>query len=251
MTLQEDIEQAEFNEKDRRMLNEAYTELLRGFSYFVDVYEFAKKLEEFKCYRSDVDDLHRFLFKETKFKHNSFQYQIRKNANAIEDISRELREYQFDDAIVSDLQQRDFEPEWDAKRIPEILEGKSMELNDEQITKRTRILSEAIEDMIGSYEPSSREQIIEERLRLLDQAASLLRQLDEEYESRLTEDGLEKGEGGTLGISTIVGIALLVVVFIAYMLLGFGIYSADSVEDEDKILTGLVVLANILFVAPL
>ena len=64
----------------------------------------------------------------------------------------------------------------------------------------------------------------------------MLRQLDDEYESRLVEEGLEDGEGGTLGITTIVGLALLIVVSIAYMLLGFGIYSAEYVEDEDKIL---------------
>jgi hypothetical protein len=249
MTLQEDIEQAEFMTKDRRILNEAHTELLRGFSYFVDVYDFAKKLEEFKRYRSDVDDLHRFLFKETKYKHTSFRYQIRKNASAIEDIGRELRAYEFDNAIVSHLQQRDFEPEWDAEILPEILEGKSMELSDEQVARRGAILSEAIEDLIGPYESPSRERIIEGRLGLLDQAADLLRQLDEEYESRLTEDGLEDGEGGTLGITTIVGLALLVVVFIAYMLLGFGIYSADSVGDGGEILASLGGLAKILIVA--
>jgi hypothetical protein len=251
MTLQEDIEQADFIRKDRQILNDAHSDLLGGFSYLSDLYEFGEKLEEFKRYRSEVDDLHRFLFKETKYKHSTFRFQMRKNAKAIEAISRELQAHEFDRAIVSELQNREYEPEVEVEKLPGILEGKSIELSDEEIARRARVLSDAFEELVGTADPRSREQIFEKRLGLLDQAADLLRQLEEEYEFRLIEDGLEDGEGGTLEITTIIGLALLTEVFVAYMLLGFGVYSVEADVDEDKILTGLGVLANILIVAPI
>lgn len=247
-SLEERLSEVEVSERERKQARQYHGNLVGTLSYLLDAYELAEQVDQLD---EAPDELHRFLFRHTKFTEDAYEFRVcRLAGSAVEYTSEQMRVLELSSQIRDALQQSGF-PELASEELVSSTKG----LSDDQIPegeyeRRLRIIDEVLEDLVfddilqgfaEEFELNSNE--------LLEYGSQWIADSNEEYESRLAEEDLIDEQGGTPVLPQIIGLAMLLCVGCIHILRGFGYLWPDS-ENVDEVLTGVSVIGGALLGAP-
>jgi hypothetical protein len=201
---------------DEEIFQKNYVNLSRTYSYLLDTYKFAKRVDERD---SEIDGLHRYLFEDTKYTVESYEFPVgRLGKSSLEYFSELLQEQivypEIQTEVVTRAEDipRDYFVESEPYRVAtEAISLSESDLSEGELYRREDILRDAYEKLSRYFTPTDIHTHITEigMSRMLKSSVSCMRNSRSLYERRLATEGFIDREGGTPSLAQIVGASLI------------------------------------------